>query len=106
MTIQVREAIAEADPAAWLSAIGQRLGDSDQALLARALGLAAERYEGRSNAFGEPLLSHCREVAGILATLRLDADTLAAALLSGLSPITVSPLEFTSSRSDTLMREK
>jgi GTP pyrophosphokinase len=84
MTIQVREAIAEADPAAWLSAIGQRLGDSDQALIARALALATERYADRSSALGESLLSHCREVAGILATLRLDADTLAAALLSGL----------------------
>jgi len=84
MTIQVREAIAQADPTEWLSTIGQRLGASDQAVLARALAFAVEHYDARSSAFGEPLLSHCREAAGILAMLRLDADTLAAALLSGL----------------------
>lgn len=33
---------------------------------------------------GEPLLTHCREVASILGALRLDAETLAAALTSGL----------------------
>jgi GTP pyrophosphokinase len=85
MTIQVREAVAEADPAQWLSAMGQRLGPADQALLSRAFALALERYPGYSGGSGEPLLSHCRAVASILLELRLDADTLAAALSSGLS---------------------
>jgi GTP pyrophosphokinase len=84
MTVQVREAGAEADPAAWLSQVGARLRPDDRALLARALPLAVERYGNQLSAHGEPLLSHCREVAGILAALRLDGETLAAGLLSGL----------------------
>ena len=84
MTVQVREAVAEADPAQWLSAMGQRLDHADQALLSRAYALAVERYPGCSSGSGEPLLSHCRAVASILLELRLDAETLAAALSSGL----------------------
>jgi GTP pyrophosphokinase len=84
MTIQVREASADADPAQWLSALGQRLGDTDQALLSRALTLALQRYPGRSGVFGEPLLTHCREVGSILGSLRLDAETIAAGLMSAL----------------------
>src|SRR5262245_53813859 len=90
MTIQVREAIAESDPAEWLSAVGQRLSAPEQARLERAFALAVEHYSGRSSASGEPLLSHCREVASILATLRLDAETLAAALSSGLPVVNAS----------------
>ena len=87
MTIQVREATADADPSVWLTTQAQRLGDADQALLSRALALAAESYAVRTNAMGEPLLNHCRELAGILGALRLDAETLAAGLLSALPAI-------------------
>ena len=79
MTVQVREASAEADPAAWLAQLSERMQPADRALLSRALALAQERYAGHSNAHGEPLLGHCREVTAILAGLRLDAG-----LLSGL----------------------
>jgi len=85
MTIQVREASVQTDRtdlAQWLAALGERLEAADQAVLARALTLAVERYSGRSCPSGEPLLTHCREVAGILAALRLDAATLEAALVS------------------------
>jgi len=84
MTVQVREASAEADPAAWLAQLSERMQPADRALLSRALALAQERYAGQSNAYAEPLLGHCREVTAILAGLRLDVDTLAAGLLSGL----------------------
>ena len=84
MTLQVREAAAQADPSAWLSAVSLRLADADRALLARSLALAVEACEGKLTPGGESLLSHCREVAGILAGLRLDGESLAAALLSGL----------------------
>jgi len=87
MTIQVRGVSADADPSVWLMAQVERLGDADQALLSRALTLAVERYAGRSNALGEPLLSHCRELSGILGSLRLDAETLAAGLMSGLPSV-------------------
>jgi GTP pyrophosphokinase len=84
MTVQVREASAQADPAAWLSQLSERMSAVDRALLSRALALALERYTDALSPHGEPMLNHCREVTGILAGLRLDAETLAAGLLSGL----------------------
>jgi GTP pyrophosphokinase len=87
MTIQVREAIADADPSVWLTAQIQRLGDADQTLLSRALTLAVESYAGRVSPWGEPLLTHCRELSGILGALRLDAETLAAGLMSALPAV-------------------
>ena len=84
MTVQVREASTQADPAAWLSQLSERMSAGDRALLARALALALERYMDALSPHGEPMLNHCREVTGILAGLRLDAETLAAGLLSGL----------------------
>ena len=87
MTIQVREATADADPGVWLTAQAQRLGDADQALLSRALAFALESYAGRVSVWGEPLLTHCRELSGILGALRLDAETLAAGLMSGLPAV-------------------
>jgi GTP pyrophosphokinase len=84
MTVQVREAVAEADPAVWLAGLEEGLSGPHRDLLARALSLALERYPGRAAAHGEPLLTHCREVTTILSGLRLDAETLAAGLASGL----------------------
>src|SRR3954451_20584334 len=84
MTVQVREASAQTDPAAWLSQLSERMSAADRALLSGALALALERYADALSPHGEPMLNHCREVTGILAGLRLDVDTLAAGLLSGL----------------------
>jgi GTP pyrophosphokinase len=84
MTVQVRAAAAAADPDAWLAQITERLAPAHRALLAGALAIARERYGDALCAHGEPLLNHCREVTGILAGLRLDPETLAAGLLSGL----------------------
>src|SRR5262245_3576784 len=84
MTVQVREASAEADPAAWLSQLCERMRPDDRALLGRALPFAVERYGNQLCAHGEFLLGPCREVTCILAALRLDGETLAAGLLSGL----------------------
>src|SRR5690242_6910755 len=84
MTVQVREASASADPAVWLAHLSERMQPSEQALLSRALSLAQTHYADAHSAHGESLFNHCREVAGILAALRLDSEVLAAALLSGL----------------------
>jgi len=84
MTIQVREAASPADPQVWLQGLGQVLAQPERELLGRALDLAQRHYGDRSHAAGESLLNHCREVAGILTQLRLDGDTIAAGLLSGL----------------------
>jgi GTP pyrophosphokinase len=83
MTVQVRAAASETDPRQWLQDVGERLAPEERALLGRALAVALDSYPGRTRADGEPLLTHCREVASILAGLRLDAETLAAGLLSG-----------------------
>ena len=87
MTVQVRAAVADADPAQWLSGVSPRLSAADQGLVSRALLLAVAAYGGKSTPVGEPLLTHCREVAGILSGLRLDGESLAAALLSGLPAV-------------------
>jgi GTP pyrophosphokinase len=89
MTIQVREATSEADPHAWLHEAAQRYGEPERELLQQTLTLALELYGERARPDGEPLLTHCREVAGILAGLTLDAESLAAGLASGL-PVVVS----------------
>jgi GTP pyrophosphokinase len=83
MTVQVRAAASETDPRQWLQDVGERLAPEERALLGRALAVALESYPGRVRLDGEPLLTHCREVASILAGLRLDGETLAAGLLSG-----------------------
>jgi GTP pyrophosphokinase len=84
MTVQVREAASELAPSVWLQGMGQFLAGPELDLLGRALAIAVDAYAGRVHVDGEPLLNHCREVAGILARLRLDAETLAAGLLSAL----------------------
>jgi len=55
----------------------------DQALLLlrRAYEVAAQAHAGQKRDSGAPYVEHCLAVAGILADLRLDPPTLAAALL-------------------------
>jgi GTP pyrophosphokinase len=50
-------------------------------LLQRAYGFADRAHAGQRRASGEPYISHSLEVARILADLRLDHETIAAALL-------------------------
>ncbi|HEY6378103.1 MAG TPA: bifunctional (p)ppGpp synthetase/guanosine-3',5'-bis(diphosphate) 3'-pyrophosphohydrolase [Candidatus Dormibacteraeota bacterium] len=57
------------------------LPDADREVLARAHKVAERAHEGQSRLSGEPYIEHPLAVAGILADLRLDADTLSAALL-------------------------
>jgi GTP pyrophosphokinase len=87
MTAQVREAVAQPDAAQWLSTMRARLPEEDLTVLERALHTASTAYTDRRALGGESLLSHCREVADILAELRLDGDSIAAALLSGLPTV-------------------
>ena len=67
--------------APWRARLTAGFAESQQALLERALDFAAARYANRTLASGEPLLSHAAETAQILLELRLDAESLAAALL-------------------------
>ncbi len=65
----------------------------DAELVRRAYELASERHKDQTRQSGEPYLSHPLEVAHILADLRMDATTLAAALLHDVVEDTKWPLE-------------
>src|ERR1700739_1914101 len=53
----------------------------DPLLVRRAYDIAAERHRDQFRSSGEPYITHLLEVAHILADIKLDATTLAAALL-------------------------
>jgi guanosine-3',5'-bis(diphosphate) 3'-pyrophosphohydrolase len=57
------------------------LGEKDRALVAEAYAFAREAHAGQRRLTGDPYLTHPVAVAEILADLRLDGATLAAALL-------------------------
>lgn len=57
------------------------LSEPDRALLAKAFHFASEAHEGQCRKSGEPFVAHPVEVAIILADLRMDVETLCAALL-------------------------
>ncbi|HET9402686.1 MAG TPA: bifunctional (p)ppGpp synthetase/guanosine-3',5'-bis(diphosphate) 3'-pyrophosphohydrolase [Candidatus Acidoferrales bacterium] len=64
----------------------------DAALLSRAYEFAAEQHGSQKRVSGEPFLSHPLEVAHILADMKLDVTTLAAALLHDVVEDTQIPL--------------
>jgi len=66
---------------------------SDPALLRRAYELAAEAHRGQRRASGEPYVQHSLAVAAILAEMRLDPATIAAAILHDVPEDTAVPLE-------------
>ncbi|MBQ3106932.1 MAG: bifunctional (p)ppGpp synthetase/guanosine-3',5'-bis(diphosphate) 3'-pyrophosphohydrolase [Eggerthellaceae bacterium] len=55
--------------------------ESDRALLEKAFRFASDAHAGQCRKSGEPFVAHPVEVAIILADLRMDAETLCAALL-------------------------
>jgi guanosine-3',5'-bis(diphosphate) 3'-pyrophosphohydrolase len=55
--------------------------DADQELVTRAFRFAARAHEGQQRRSGEPFITHPTGVAKICAQLRLDEQTIAAALL-------------------------
>ena len=57
------------------------LPEADRALLRRAYDAAAEAHDGQFRLSGEPYVEHPLAAAVLLSELRLDAETLAAALL-------------------------
>lgn len=57
------------------------LSEEDEALLHHAFDFAGQAHEGQYRKSGEPYISHPIEVAIILADLRMDVETIIAALL-------------------------
>ena len=98
MTIQVREAVVDAEPAEWLAEVGSGLTAAERTLVAQAFALASECYAARQCRDGEPLLGHCREVATILCDLHMEGESLAAALLSAMPDVVTGWPELVSER--------
>jgi len=78
--------------AALLDVVGQNRPNEDVEILRRAFEFAAEQHQSQTRESGEPYLSHPLEVAHILADLRLDVTTIAAALLHDVVEDTRIPL--------------
>jgi GTP pyrophosphokinase len=71
------------------------LTPTEVALVERAYLKAEAAHEGQTRKSGEPYFTHCVEVAHILADMRLDGETIAAALLHDVledTPITLPEL--------------
>jgi guanosine-3',5'-bis(diphosphate) 3'-pyrophosphohydrolase len=81
-----------------LDLVRQNRPNEDVELLRRAFTFAAEQHQSQVRESGEPYLSHPLEVAHILADLRLDVTTLAAALLHDVVEDTRIPLSEIASR--------
>ncbi len=69
------------DVDAWLVALSDRYPEPALAVLRRACALAQRAHGGQRRASGEPYLHHVLAVADILVDLRLDSETIAAAIL-------------------------
>ena len=71
----------EAALAAWLATLRARMPPSEAEAVARAIELTAPTYANRSLATGESVLVHVLAVADMLLQLKLDHETVAAALV-------------------------
>src|SRR5690349_8387303 len=65
---------------AWRARLAAAAGQQHD-LLERALDFVTPLYDRRASPAGRPLLAHVLDVAQTLSELKLDADSLAAALL-------------------------
>src|SRR6478609_9033621 len=69
---------------AWLDAVAPAYGPDARATLERAIAIARERYADSVMPDGEPVIDRALGTASILAAIRLDLDSLVAAVLLGL----------------------
>jgi GTP pyrophosphokinase len=69
---------------AWLDAVAPAYGPDARATLERAIAIARERYADTRMPDGEPAIDRALGTASILAAIRLDLDSLVAAILLGL----------------------
>jgi GTP pyrophosphokinase len=65
----------------WLASLEDGRSEGERELIQRAFTLASRAHANQKRASGEPYIQHCLAVAQMLAELRLDTATLAAALL-------------------------
>ncbi len=72
---------AEIDADDWLHSIEEKFPPEQLAVVRRACEVAQRAHEGQQRLSGEPYFQHSLAVATILAGVRMDYETLAAALL-------------------------
>ena len=77
----VADGVALPDYVAALEAATGYLPDDQRALLRRAWTVGAAAHAGQLRKSGEPYITHPVAVAGVLAEMRLDVETLIAAIL-------------------------
>lgn len=78
-----------------LLAVMPELSIGDRALIEKAYAKAEKSHGGQKRRSGEPFFTHCVAVAGILAEMKLDAETVAAALMHDIiedTPVTYEEL--------------
>ena len=73
------------DCQSWLAGLAGQYTAEQLALLTRAAGWLSQHADRQASDSGAPLLQHSLGAAAILAGMQFDADTVAAALVSGLS---------------------
>jgi GTP pyrophosphokinase len=80
----------------WLKIIEPGRSKADMEVIRRACILAQQAHDGQTRASGEPFFHHALSVANILADLRMDSETIAAAVLHDVledTPVTYVELE-------------
>jgi GTP pyrophosphokinase len=80
----------------WLASLENGRSEAERELLTRAFHWANQAHANQKRASGEPYIQHCLAVAQMLAELRLDTATLAAALMHDTledTPVTYEELE-------------
>jgi GTP pyrophosphokinase len=76
-----------------VAVIQENVPDADMALIERAFRFADEAHDGLYRKSGEPYIIHPLATASILATMQLDSETIAAALLHDVPEDTARTLE-------------
>src|SRR5439155_4204436 len=69
--------------AAWLERVGAAYSPDERSAIAKALDAARIRYGGLTTADGEPWLDRALGAAAIVAGLKVDVDSVRAAILLG-----------------------
>ncbi len=77
-------ATAPVDAESWLASLADRYPEDQRKFLERAVHWLAEHGEAEVVDSGAPLVTHALGTAAILAGMRFDAETVAAALICGL----------------------
>ncbi len=81
---------------AWLASLAGGRSEEEIALIRNAIAVASSAHRAQTRASGEPYLIHAVAVADILAGLRMDHETLAAAILHDVvedTPVTLADIE-------------